>query len=157
MTVRSNIPQLIARLSQRTADLSPKSPVLKEAFTRIGLYVSALAKMNARRQGIVDRGALINSIRHEFFQEGDKEGIRVGSFNVKYAAINEFGGVVTDRMRRAMFASMRRRGGAKRASKNVIRGNRWRPRPYLRPAFIKSRSFTLDTLRAAMKFTKGRG
>jgi phage gpG-like protein len=154
LAVKSNIAGTISMLQRKTAELAPNSPQLKEAFIRIGLYVSALAKMEARRKGIVDRGRLINSIRYEFFTKGSQVGVLVGSFNVKYAALNEFGGVFTEQMRRAMFYSMRKRGGSRRGSKGVIQGNRFRARPYLRPAFTKSRTFVLDTLRAAVTFAK---
>lgn len=157
MAVRSNISEVIAHLRSQTKKVAPNSPYLNEALTRIGLYVSTLAKMNARRQGIVDQGRLINSIRYEFFKTGTVTGIMIGSFNVKYAAMNEFGGVVTPQMRRAMFAAMRQRGAKKKQGKNVIVGNRWRARPYLRPAFTKSRTFMLDTLRAAITFAQKGG
>lgn len=157
MAVYSNIPQLIDRLRAKTAELAPESPALKEAFIRIGLFVSTMVKVEIRRQGIIDSGRLYNSIRYEFFRKGSRVGIQAGSFNVKYAAMNEYGGTVSDRMRRAMFASMRSRGGGKTSSKGVIVGNRWRPRPYLRPGFRKSRGFVLDTLRAAIALAKRGG
>lgn len=147
---------LIARLSLQVSALAPESPQLKEALTRIGSYVAALAKVEARRQGIIDSGRLINSIRYEFFKSGTRTGILVGSFNVKYAALHEFGGVFTDQMRKAMFAAMRRSGRARPGvTKNVIKGGHFRARPYLRPAILKSNAFTLDTLRAALSYANG--
>ena len=157
MGVKSNIHEVIAKLSKQTAKVAPNSPHLKEALTRIGLYVTTLAKMNARRQGILDKGRLINSIRYEFFRRGPVTGILIGSFNVKYAAMNEFGGIVTPQMRKAMFAAMRQRGAKKAMGKGVIVGNRWRARPYLRPAFTQSRTFMIDTLRAAVTFAQKGG
>jgi phage gpG-like protein len=152
MAGSTNVAAVIARLRSKTAEFAPSSPKLKEAFDRIGLYITGLAKLEARRQGIYDSGRLVKSLRYEFFRRGDVQGIMVGSFNVKYAAMNEFGGPFTDLQRRAMFSAMGRRGGAKRPSKGVIRGNNWRARPYLRPAFTKSRGFMIDTLRAALTF-----
>lgn len=112
--------------------------------------IAARAKFNIRRQGIVDTGRLLNSIRFEFFSEGDVAGIRIGSFGVPYAAMHEFGGRFTERQRRAMFYWMRRRGGPERPSKGVIRGGHFRARPYLRPAVIESREFIIAALRTVM-------
>jgi len=154
MSAHSNVREIILKLRNKTAELAPNSPNLRAALERIGFYVAALAKMEARRQGIWDTGRLINSIRHEFFRKGTVVGVMIGSFNVKYAAMHEFGGQFTDRMRRAMFAAMNRRGGRQRASKGVISGGRFKARPYLRPAFAKSRLFVIDTLRAAVTFAK---
>lgn len=155
MSVSSNTKTLVAKLQAKTAAMAPDSPQLKAALTSIGLYVSALAKVNARRQGVIARGALINSLRYEFFTSGSKQGVMVGSFGLVYAAMNEFGGYVSPQMRRAMFANMRKRGGGSRTSKNVIKGNHWRARPYLRPAVVSSQSFIVDTLRAALTQAKG--
>lgn len=156
MAVYKDVNSLIYKLQAKTSALAPESPVLKEALTRIGMYIATLAKIEARRQGIIDSGRLINSIRYEFFKQGTRTGILVGSFNVKYAALHEFGGVFSDQMRRAMFASMRRTGRARPgANKNVIQGNRFKARPYLRPSVLKSRTFVIDTLRAALTFAEG--
>ncbi len=153
MAITSNINELIARLQVRVTESAPNSPKLKEALTRIGLYVTASAKIEARRQGIIDSGRLINSLRYEFFQIGEVQGIHVGSFGVPYAAIHEFGGTFTDAMRKAMFANIAKRGRKGKPSKNIIVGNRFKARPYLRPSIVKSRLFIIDTLRAAFNFT----
>jgi len=124
------------RILTRMRRYEPRSPELKAALMRIGFLIEAEAKLNIRRKGIIDTGALLNSIRFEFFANNDKAGIRVGSFGNPYAAINEFGGPFTDRQRRAMFAALRDRGKLKRGfvGKGIIQGNRWKERPYLRPA-----------------------
>lgn len=151
-TITSNTNQLIAKLRASIQNTAPTSPKIKEALTRIGLFVTAAAKIEARQKGIIDSGRLISSLRYEFFKIGGVQGIRVGSFGVPYAAMHEFGGTFTDAMRKAMFANMAKRGRKARQSKNIIVGNRFKARPYLRPALFKSRIFIIDTLRAAMKF-----
>jgi len=147
MALHKTTSSLIARINARAKDLQPDSLKLKAALDRIGLNVTAKAKFNARRQGIVDTGRLINSLRYEYFRDGDVAGIRLGSFGVPYAALHEFGGPFTDRMRRAMFASIRKRGGPERPNKGVIQGKRFRARPYLRPAVLESRNLIMNILR----------
>lgn len=151
----SNINGLITRIQRKVEDLAPSSPRLRDAFTRIGLYVTAVAKLNARRQGIIDTGRLINSIRYEFFRDGDINGIQVGSFGVPYAAAHEFGVKGAERvlrMRRAFFASRRGMPKGNYRNKRVMLKNEFKARPYLRPALAYSRVFITDTLRDALSF-----
>jgi hypothetical protein len=65
--------------------------------------------------------------------------------------MNEFGGTVTDRQRRAMFAALRERGGKARSGRApVILGNHWRARPYLYPAVFDNEQRFIDILREAL-------
>ena len=75
---------------------------------------------------MVDRGHLINSLRWEMFHLGNTYGVFVGSFGIKYAAMNEFGGVVTEQQRRAMMAAISKRS-IRIASKGIIKkhGGAW--------------------------------
>lgn len=146
MPVTHNTGELIVRIQAQTAALAPGSPVLKEAFTRIGLYVSAVAKINVRRRGLIDTGRLINSVRHEFFKDGDVEGIKVGSFNVPYAAVHEFG--------YRGYVNVKAHSRLGRPVVGHTRQVNIPPRPYLRPAISTSRTFIIDTLRAALQFAK---
>lgn len=142
---------LIMRIQKRINGLTPEDPRMTAALHRIGLLISAKAKFNARRQGIVDTGRLINSLRYEIYKEGNEFGVKVGSFGVPYARLHEFGGPFTPAMRRAMFWSIKRRGGPERKSKGVIQGGRFRARPYLRPAVLESRMAILSALREALR------
>jgi phage gpG-like protein len=143
MEITSDITGLIARLQKRVENFQPSNPRLKQAFTRIGLYVSAITKLNVRRRGLIDTGRLMNSIRYEFTKDAKGEGIQVGSFGVPYAAVHEFG--FNGRVNVRAFT---RRGKPVQAhSRNV----RIRQRPYLRPALAHARLFILDTLREALK------
>lgn len=151
MPVTSNIGDLITNIQRRLANVDPDSPALKAAFSRIGILIQAQTKLNIRRQGIIDNGALLNSIAYKYFKNGDVQGVEVGSFGIKYAAINEFGGYFGDRQRRAMFAALRRKHGPqKKEGKGVIQGTRWRPRPYLRPAVRTMTTRVMEILREVM-------
>jgi phage gpG-like protein len=149
--ISHNIDMLIARIQNQTAALAAGSPKLTEALTRIGLYVSAVAKLNIRRMGLIDTGRLLNSIRYEFFQSGESQGVQVGSFNVPYAAVHEFGYRGTVQIpahtRNTRFGAVSVRAHSRRM--NV------RQRPYLRPAVTTSRTFIIDTLRAALTYANG--
>ena len=138
------------RIALKMRAIEPNSPKMRETLLRIGFIIEAQAKMNIRKVGAIDTGRLLNSIRSEFYQSGDKVGIRVGSFGVPYAALHEFGGPFTDRQRRAMFASMRDRGKlgpGKGVDKGVIQGGRFLARPYLKPAVETHRNRIIDIIR----------
>ena len=147
--------ELERRIQAKLSRYSPDSPELKAAFFRIAILVESQAKINIRRAGIIDTGRLLNSIRHEFYQDKDKVGVRIGPFGVPYAALHEFGGHFSDRQRRAMFASLRDRGklGPKsvKVNKNVIEGNTWRARPYLGPAVAAMKPRIIEILRGILK------
>jgi phage gpG-like protein len=136
------------RLSARIQSAAPSDDVLKAGLTRIAMIIIGKAKLNVRRQKMVDTGRLMNSLRWEFYRNNDEAGIKVGSFGTIYAAMNEFGGPISERQRRAIFAAMSRKR-VKRASKNVLQkgGRYWRPRPFLTPAIKDSAKEILDVLR----------
>lgn len=151
LKVDPNTRRVIDAIKQRLKTTTDQfEPNVRNALQQVGILISREAAINARRQGMIDSGRLINSIRYEFFIENNRQGIYVGSFGVPYAAINEFGGPFTERQRRAMFAAMSRRGGSPRPSKGVIMGDHWRARPYLRPAITANTSRIVDILREAV-------
>jgi len=143
--------ELEARIYRRLRANEPNSPKMREALLRIGFMVENQAKLNVRRQGVIDTGRLFNSIRSIFYQRGDHVGISVGAFGVPYASMHEFGGIYTARQRRAMFASLRERGkigkGGSGINKGVLVGDRLIARPYLRPAVLTQRNRILDIIR----------
>ena len=146
--------ELERRIAQRMASFSPKDPKLKEAMLRIGFIVEAQAKLNIRRHGAIDTGRLFNSIRSEFYTKGTRVGIKVGSFGVPYASMNEFGGTFSDQQRRAMFAALRDRGKlgpGKGVDKGVVQGGRFMARPYLRPAIMTHRNRIIDIIRGLFR------
>jgi hypothetical protein len=151
MTIQHNGPEIVARLAERIKDFQPESPALRLGLTRIGIGISTIAKLNMRRLGMIDTGNLLNSIAYQFTNENGRYGINIGSYGVPYAAINEFGGPFTDRMRRAMFANIRKTKGKKSYSnKNVIQGGHWRARPYLGPAVVTFGNSVVDIMREVL-------
>lgn len=144
---------IIARLEKLSDTAKGDNNKLRTALIRVGSVLEAETKLNIRRWGMVDTGRLINSIRYQVKDlSGGSMELSVGSYGVDYAAINEYGGKVSKRQLRAMFASFR--GRPKRAGKGVIKiygdgSGYWRTRPYLRPAIDKHRKFILDLIRQA--------
>ncbi|MEY2859126.1 MAG: hypothetical protein RLZZ74_3439 [Cyanobacteriota bacterium] len=151
--MKSNAKNLVERIQARSNKAKIGSPELNEAFTRIALRVMYKAKLNVRRYGMIDTGRLVNSIRYEFYRKGRSYGVRIGSFGVPYASINEYGGAFTESMRKAMFANLKERGRLGKGSPNkapTIQGNYWRPRPYLRPALESEKDFIVEQLAKAL-------
>jgi phage gpG-like protein len=107
------------------------------------MLISGKAKLNIRRQKMIDTGRLYNSLRWEFKKEGSVSSISIGSFGVIYAAMNEFGGEISEKQRRAMFAAMAKRRVTRPPKyPRVIESKSgklyWRPRPYLTPAVLET-------------------
>lgn len=151
MPVEHNTKDLIQRLIDKRGKMTPGSPEMAAAFNRIGMLVVARAKLIVRQKGMIDSGRLLNSLRYEIEKKGDTYSLVMGSFGVPYAALNEFGGPFTSRMRRAMFYHMKRRGGPPRPSKGVITGQRYKARPYLRPAVRESRTSITEIMQGVYR------
>lgn len=149
--------RLIARLERIQANYNPTSQEMKMALTRIGSVLQAEMRLNIGRHKMIDRGRLLNSIKYEIEQSGDTAFLSVGSYGIRYAAMNEFGGAMSRAQVRAMFVALREQNGkVKRAGKGIITVNPdgtawWRERPFIRPAIIKHREFMLDMLRTIGK------
>jgi phage gpG-like protein len=151
--IKINTKELLARMSARQNAMKVNSPQMNEALLRIGLQIQAKARINATRQGIVDTGTLRQQINYKFFNDGNQSGVMIGVFGIPYAAINEFGGQVTRQMLKAMFANS---NGRVKKSKNIIQMDeggqtgRWKPRPYLIPAFVSQKQFITNQLATAL-------
>jgi len=148
-----SIETVTARIAKMRAMSDPRSPEMKTALTRIGTVLQAEIRLNIGRKHIVDYGGLLNSIKYEI----DGNTLSVGSYGIKYAAMNEFGGPMTHKQVAAMFANLRLRKGAGPRSAKKGKGvvtifpdgtGHWRPRPFIRPALQKHKQFIIDTLRA---------
>lgn len=144
---------LRTRIMDRLSRYRPNDPALREATLRIGLMLEAQAKINIRNNRQVDGGGLLNSIRHQIYSDGNTTTVEVGSYGLRYAAINEFGGPFTDRMRKAMFANLRKQGklGPLPRSKGIIIANNYRARPFLQPALTKHRTRITEILRQVFR------
>jgi phage gpG-like protein len=152
-----SLSRLIARLERVQKSHNPSSQEMKTALTRIGSVLQAEMRLNIGRHKMIDRGRLLNSIKYEIEQSGDTAFLSVGSFGIRYAAMNEFGGAMSRAQVRAMFVALREQNGkVKRSGKGIITINPdgtgwWRERPFIRPAIIKHREFMLDMLRTLGK------
>jgi hypothetical protein len=146
---------IVARMQVLAERFKPSDKTIDTALLRIAMMVIAKAKTNVRRWRMVDTGRLMNSLRWEFYRNNDEKGVYIGSFGVKYAAMNEFGGEVSERQRRAMMAALSRRGGPPVRGKQIVTKSgsewRWKPRPYLRPALLQSKQYITDTIREVLR------
>lgn len=128
--------RFIQRLASKIAAYGADSLAMQRFMARVGADVVSRARSNVTRQRIVDTGRLLNSLSFRIENGSGELALFVGAFNVRYAAIHEFGMRYTPAMMRAMFASLKARGLlGKRPGKNVIQGGNLPPRPYLVPAF----------------------
>lgn len=142
------------RLKKMKSMADPSSPEIRQALLRIGQVLKAEIRINIGREKIIDRSGLITSIDYRLDQSKAIARLQVGSFGIKYAAINEFGGPMTQKQVRAMFAALRERGKVpgRVGGKGVVTINKdqtgfWRARPFIRPAFQKHAGFIVDLLR----------
>lgn len=151
----NQIDMLVDRIASMRERLGPNSPQVRAALTRIGTVLAAEMKVNARRQEIVDTGGLINSVRWETTQSGNTSFVTVGSFGIKYAARNEFGGPMTQRQVKAMFAEIRKRKGyskVPRKGKGVVTvypdgTGHWEPRSFIFKTVREKQNFIMRVLR----------
>jgi hypothetical protein len=93
----------IARLSHRLNAIKNHKGI-DPYLDRIGRRVANEAKLNVTKFGMIKSGTLRDSIRHEINADSSGKNVIIAPFGVRYAAIHEFGGTMTPKMRRAMFA-----------------------------------------------------
>ncbi len=149
---------LIKRIERMKALGDPNSKQVLQALTRIGTVLQAEIRLNIGRHKMIDQGGLMNSIKFDVSQSDQKAVLQVGSFGIKYAAMNEFGGDMTQKQVRGMFANIAKRGKkpGQIAGKGIVtiykgQTGYWRPRPFIAPAFKKHSSFIIDVLRSIGK------
>lgn len=109
---------LINRIRQRLRRLEPDSPELNRAMTRIGIKIhrSAAQHMDQKLRRIT--GNLATNLRWRHRRDGDKQSVEVGVWTVPYAAIHEFGGVIS-----------------RNSKKGLLHTATYPKRAYLKPAF----------------------
>jgi len=152
-----SIKNLIARIQKFQSVNDPNSPEVRQALIRIGTVLTAQMKLNVQRERIIRNGGLLNSIRYEVVQSGSAAFVSVGSFGIKYAAMNEFGGPMSRAQVRRMFVELKLEGllnksRAKGAGKGIVTVNAdgsgfWEARPFIRPALKTHAQFIIDTIR----------
>lgn len=142
---------IIARLSAMEKAVTPTSLRVREALTRTGILLQSEIKLNIRRQGLLDTGRLFNSIRYEMEQDGPRARLIVGSFNVPYAAVHEFGHRGTHTVRAYTRSSF---NGTVFEVRSHSRRVNIPARPYLSPAIHTHRNRIIDLLREAARGNK---
>lgn len=154
-----SIETVINRINKMKAMTDPQSPQIKQALTRIGTVLQAQIRLNIDRYNVRGvTGYLRQSIAYRVEQSGTAAFLSVGSYGIKYAARNEFGGPMTRAQVRGMFVGMRDAGLLSKAArgrqgKGVVTVNPdgtgyWKPRPFLRDALKSQSQFVIDTIRA---------
>lgn len=127
--------RLIARLNR----LKPDSPQMERALFAIGTLLTANAKRRATAELAVDTGLYRARIAAKYDKAEGLTRVSVGAFGIKYARMIEYGGVMTRRQMRAMFASMRERGRPRRPGKGIIINGHYTERPIMRRALEETR------------------
>jgi hypothetical protein len=139
-----------SRILARLARYKPDSPEMAQALFAIGNLVANRAKVNLTTMGAVGSygggGQLRARTTFRIEKAAGISTVSIGAFGVKYARMVEFGGVMTKRQMRAMFASFNERGMKRRPGKGIIVGMRYRGRPALTNAFAESRPSILAAL-----------
>jgi hypothetical protein len=150
--------ELETRIRKRIKRYDPDDPRLARVLHGIGMLLESQIKTNIKKKKIISigggGGALLNSIGYNLFKRRSRVGVEVGSRGIPYAAMNEFGTKdFSPLQRRAMFATLRKSGRdmGPHMSKNIIRGNVFRARPYVRPAIKKHRKLILKKLREVVR------
>lgn len=151
-----NRDKVVSRLRKLSEKVAPDSPAIKAALIRSATIILNQAKINVRRQGLIDEGRLINSLRFEFFRNADSNGVKIGSFGVPYAAFWEFGfkgnqsvrahnRLITQAFGKKLSPSVTAR--IRQHTRSVDQA----PRSYLRPAFEAHKSRVVEIIKKAME------
>lgn len=140
MDKASNHSQVIRELREKLYSRL-RNDELRSLGHRIGSKLQREMVTNNRAQLRVRTGNLINSLQYKLTDRKDGIDIEAGSYNVKYAAIHEYGGVI--RARRAQYLKFFIPGVGWRMAKQVTIP----ARPYIRPAFADSREYIMNLIR----------
>jgi phage gpG-like protein len=109
--------------------------------------ISKSVNKDVKIKGLSRTGALLNSIRFELKQKKNGFSSVIGS-DVKYAAMQEFGGLILPKRAKKLFIPISRKGQREGPSRNsqksdlvwgkdfvLARRAKRKPKPYLYPAF----------------------
>ena len=105
-----------------------------------GSVIERETKKNIRKQGLIDVGNLRASIR----AQRDRPGVVIVGTNVIYAAIHEFGGVITAKNKPMLVFKINGQWIRKRSVTIPAR-------PYLRPAFDSHKNKAVDKVGDVLK------
>ena len=142
----TNADVLVKRVQEKLKVIDFKDRDTAQKFMRIALLLENQTKLNVRRRGLVDTGALLNSITSSLVTlKPDVARIEWGSVGVRYAATHEFGlkGVIN-----IPAHSRTRKSGNTHTVRAHSRQVNFRERPYIRPSLIQQRRKILQILKA---------
>jgi len=135
--IRTNADVLVKRVKERLKVIDFKDRETAQKFVRIALLLENQTKINIRRRGLVDTGALLNSITSSVVRlKSDSARIEWGSVGVRYAATHEYGlrGTIN-----IPSHSRTRKSGNTHTVRAHSRQVNFRERPYIRPSLIQQR------------------
>jgi hypothetical protein len=142
--ITSNADVLVKRVQGKLKVLDFKDRETAQKFVRIALLLENQTKLNVRRRGLVDTGALLNSITSMVTRlKSDSARIEWGSVGVRYAATHEFGlkGTVN------IPSHNRTRSGNTHTVRAHSRQVNFREQPFIRPSIIQQRRKILQILK----------
>jgi phage gpG-like protein len=102
----ANFSKALVSAMQGVNSMFANKVTIERSLHRIGMLLEANIKAKISNIGLVDQGALLNSIRYSVKMQKDGGVVRVGSYGVVYAAIHEFGGVITPKQAGALTIPM---------------------------------------------------
>jgi phage gpG-like protein len=142
--IRSDADALVKRVQGKLKVMDFKNRETAQKFVRIALLLENQTKINIRRRGLVDTGALLNSITSSVVRlKSDEARIEWGSVGVMYAAVHEFGlrGTIN------IPSHTRTRSGNTHNVRSHSRQVNFRERPYIRPSLVMQRRKILQILK----------
>lgn len=91
--IHPHLDDYITRLAREAKAMGSDDMAMRRLLTRFGARMELQVKKNIRDHGLIQDGALINSIRNKTSYARGTWTLLVGSFGVKYARIHELGTV----------------------------------------------------------------
>jgi hypothetical protein len=154
-----DLSRLVDRIADAREKLSSASPEMRSAYTKIGLRLSNLMKINAKKENIGgDTGTTRQNITYRLVDDG----VEAGVYGVPHAKYHEFGTKPSHKMWiylvNNLFLEQQ-----KNIDKDVLQFSgrvgtssrmAWiKARPFIRPAIEddKTQQYIIDTIRDAVK------
>jgi len=154
--------RIAAKLVALRRAAEPDSPAVRLALTQAAVLLQNQIKLEIRKQGLIDTGRLLNSIKFEYYKPGNGGiGIRIGSFGVPYAAAWEFGMQNFKEQVRPHTRTITQVWGRDLSSPvtiNVagfVRTRNQRARPFMRPALEYQKQRIVDLIAEAIAAQAG--
>lgn len=142
--ISSDVLALIERVADKLEVLDFNQPETAIKLQRIALLLENQTKLNVRKESLVRRGGLINSITSRIaIRSKDEAIVSYGSVGVNYAAYHEYGfkGIMDVRSH-----SRKSKKGTKFNVGGYSRRVDYDGRPFIRPSLIEHRRRILQIL-----------